>query len=188
VWRWDNQEPFGNDVPNENPSGLGTLVVPLRFPGQYFDRESSLAYNYYRDYDPGIGRYVQADPIQRHLVVDSTISRGEVSLPAVMRLPMSVRDLKAWWSYSYAYQSPVRYTDGFGLEVDAWCKTPPNYPCGYKGPHDDPYFSADCCVQRCLDVAGCDRWYHWVTPTSFSFCLGYYVGCTVKCNVKPDSN
>jgi hypothetical protein len=32
VWRWDNQEPFGNDVPNENPSGLGTLVVPLRFP------------------------------------------------------------------------------------------------------------------------------------------------------------
>jgi RHS repeat-associated protein len=63
VWRWDNQEPFGNDVPNENPSGLGTLVVPLRFPGQYFDRETNLAYNYFRTYDPGIGRYVQFDPI-----------------------------------------------------------------------------------------------------------------------------
>jgi RHS repeat-associated protein len=63
VWRWDNQEPFGNDVPNENPSGLGTLVVPLRFPGQYFDKETNLTYNYYRDYDPAIGRYVESDPI-----------------------------------------------------------------------------------------------------------------------------
>ena len=63
VWRWDQGEPFGNDVPNENPSGLGTLVVPLRFPGQYFDRETSLAYNVFRDYDPTIGRYVRSDPI-----------------------------------------------------------------------------------------------------------------------------
>jgi RHS repeat-associated protein len=63
VWRWDNQEPFGNDVPNENPSGLGTLVVPLRFPGQYFDRETNLAYNWMRDYDPAIGRYVESDPM-----------------------------------------------------------------------------------------------------------------------------
>jgi RHS repeat-associated protein len=35
----------------------------LRFPGQYFDRETNTAYNYFRDYDPQTGRYVQSDPI-----------------------------------------------------------------------------------------------------------------------------
>src|SRR6202008_1276358 len=32
-------------------------------PGQYFDKETNLHYNYFRDYDPAIGRYVQSDPI-----------------------------------------------------------------------------------------------------------------------------
>jgi RHS repeat-associated protein len=35
----------------------------LRFPGQYFDAETGLHYNYFRDYDPSIGRYVESDPI-----------------------------------------------------------------------------------------------------------------------------
>ncbi|HZM33815.1 MAG TPA: RHS repeat-associated core domain-containing protein [Burkholderiales bacterium] len=63
VWRWDQQEPFGNNVPDENPSGLGVFDLPLRLPGQYFDKETNLHYNYYRDYDPSIGRYEQSDLI-----------------------------------------------------------------------------------------------------------------------------
>jgi RHS repeat-associated protein len=50
-------------VPNNNPSGAGAFDFPLRLPGQYFDKESNLAYNYFRDYDPNIGRYVESDPI-----------------------------------------------------------------------------------------------------------------------------
>ena len=38
-------------------------VVDLRFPGQYYDSETQLHYNYFRYYDPAIGRYVTADPI-----------------------------------------------------------------------------------------------------------------------------
>jgi RHS repeat-associated protein len=32
-------------------------------PGQYFDKETNLHYNYFRDYDQATGRYVQSDPI-----------------------------------------------------------------------------------------------------------------------------
>jgi RHS repeat-associated protein len=35
----------------------------LRFPGQYYDVETKLHYNYFRDYNPATGRYVQSDPI-----------------------------------------------------------------------------------------------------------------------------
>jgi RHS repeat-associated protein len=63
VWKWDQQEPFGNNIPDENPSGLGTFDLPLRLPGQYFDKETNLHYNFFRDYDPSIGRYGESDPI-----------------------------------------------------------------------------------------------------------------------------
>ena len=32
-------------------------------PGQYYDAEVGTSYNYFRDYDPTIGRYEQSDPI-----------------------------------------------------------------------------------------------------------------------------
>jgi RHS repeat-associated protein len=35
----------------------------LRFPGQYRDRETGWHYNYFRDYEPGTGRYMQSDPM-----------------------------------------------------------------------------------------------------------------------------
>ncbi|MGP8298143.1 DUF6531 domain-containing protein [Streptomyces inhibens] len=37
--------------------------TPLRFPGQYFDPESGLHYNFHRYYDPETARYNSADPL-----------------------------------------------------------------------------------------------------------------------------
>ena len=61
-WRWIS-EPFGTTTAEEAPGGLAPVTLNLRFPGQYFDKESGLSYNFFRDYDGTIGRFVQSDPI-----------------------------------------------------------------------------------------------------------------------------
>ncbi|MHC3475512.1 DUF6531 domain-containing protein [Streptomyces sp. 7R007] len=40
-----------------------TAYTPLRFPGQYYDPETGLHYNYFRTYDPETARYLSPDPL-----------------------------------------------------------------------------------------------------------------------------
>lgn len=65
VWEWNLAgEAFGADAANEDPDGDEIAFgFALRFPGQQATPESGLNYNYQRDYDAGVGRYVQSDPI-----------------------------------------------------------------------------------------------------------------------------
>ena len=58
VWEaW--YEPFGEA--HIHPSS--SVVNNHRFPGQYYDQETGLHYNYHRYYDPRTGRYITPDPI-----------------------------------------------------------------------------------------------------------------------------
>jgi RHS repeat-associated protein len=88
VWRWDG-DAFGRGLPNQDPLKTGIkFVYHLRYPGQYYDTESGLHYNYFRDYDPETGRYIQSDPIG--------LAGG-------------------FNTYAYVGGNPLTYIDPFGL-------------------------------------------------------------------------
>lgn len=109
VWQWHNIDPFGGNLPNENPAGLGIFKYNLRFPGQYYDAETGLHYNYYRDYDPTIGRYVESDPIEL---------KGGIN------------------TYAYSDGSPTTKTDPLGLATFACTK--PLHALGGEGTRSGP--------------------------------------------------
>ena len=90
-WSWDAKQPFGHEMPNETPTaGQAVFTFDLRFPGQRYDEETGLFHNGFRDYHPGLGRYVQSDPL----------------------------GLEAGWStYSYAHSSSTNLLDPYGLKV-----------------------------------------------------------------------
>jgi len=52
----------------------------LRFPGQYYDEETGLHYNWYRYYDPGTGRYLRTDPSGTGLNLYTYVSNNPVNL------------------------------------------------------------------------------------------------------------
>jgi RHS repeat-associated protein len=81
---WDAQyAPFG-----EEHAIAGAAYNDERFPGQLWDDETGFHYNYFRDYDPKTGRYLQSDPI---------------GLVAGLN------------TYGYVGGNPIRFIDPFGL-------------------------------------------------------------------------
>jgi RHS repeat-associated protein len=75
--------PFGEAVPS-----IQTVDNPFRFPGQYYDQETGLHYNYFRYYNPQTGRYITPDPIGLE---------GGINL------------------FSYVQNNPVNFRDRVGL-------------------------------------------------------------------------
>ena len=98
VWRWEGQA-FGESAVIESDEPGDKIAFNLRFPGQYFDEETNSYYNYFRDYDASLGRYLQSDPIGLS---------GGIN------------------TYGYVMGNPLIYSDIFGLckcdgtDSDAW--------------------------------------------------------------------
>jgi len=55
VWQWQ-PTPFGMGKPS------GSIALNLRFPGQYYDSETGLNYNWHRYYSSSTGRYLRTEP------------------------------------------------------------------------------------------------------------------------------
>ncbi len=89
VVQWSaDYKPFG-----ETLNITGSITNNLRGRGQYFDAESGLIYNYFRDLNPAIGRYIEKDRIGL---------RGGINL------------------YAFVGDSPVNWFDPYGLRTQAW--------------------------------------------------------------------
>lgn len=92
IWRVEHK-PFGDAIVQQDPEGDGKAVVfNLRFSRQYFDQETGQHYNYLRDYNHQVGRYLSSDPIGIN---------GDLN------------------TYLYGNANPIRFTDPTGEFVPA---------------------------------------------------------------------
>jgi RHS repeat-associated protein len=145
VWSAD-YKPFG-----EVTVTVSTITNNLRFPGQYYDAETGLNYNYYRDYNPAIGRYIESDPI---------------GLSGGMNL------------YVYAENQPINAVDPEGLQVAIDPSTgrrlpppppSPTRPPGYTPPFGDPVPGDKCLKCDVGAVLSC-IWTRPATPSNAFAC------------------
>jgi len=88
-------------------------------PGQYFDAETGLHQNWHRDYDPSIGRYLQADPLGSlpGLVLPPTLHEG-----VARRYARYIGGFNH--SYLYASNDPEGSIDPEGLSDKSVNKKP----------------------------------------------------------------
>ncbi len=135
VWEW-TIDTYGAGAANENPGRRGAFSFNLRFPGQYYDAETGLHYNYFRDYDPGVGRYVESDPIGLS---------GGIN------------------TYAYGAGNPVGVSDSFGL--DTYMCVKPLHAFSFLGPDStartgpdipgNPLFHQYLCVVTANGITQC---------------------------------
>ncbi|MBT8489552.1 MAG: RHS domain-containing protein, partial [Deltaproteobacteria bacterium] len=101
-------ESFGKAIVN-----VETVENNLRFPGQYYDEETGLHYNYHRYYDPGVGRYLRVDPISYNGKTKKMLYLPIISVPKSCRYPNQLH------IYTYVGNNAIKLIDPQGLkEID----------------------------------------------------------------------
>ena len=110
VWSWQ-YGPFGEEPLTMNSN---TISQNLRFPGQYYDAETGLNYNFHRYYSPKLGRYLQHDPILDSLIYNYSawLNPGFAPGLAIFALINNPSKLP---SYTYGANNPINITDPRGL-------------------------------------------------------------------------
>lgn len=86
-----------------------TAVSSLRFPGQYYDQEIGLHYNWHRFYDPGTGRYVSEDPL-------SLAGRNENIFKYVKNNPVNIIDPLGLYDYRVHFSDTINIATQAGLD------------------------------------------------------------------------
>ncbi len=142
LWTWDllaassnGSNAFGSQLAQEDVDANGTAVTfDLRFPGQQYDAETGLNYNYFRDYEAATGRYVESDPIG-------------------LRVGIS--------TFTYANNSPLRFFDLDGLTASCGCDFKKEGSCFSicTNEHDCLTCCKDRHKRRCTEIRS--TWFGW---------------------------
>jgi RHS repeat-associated protein len=110
LWSWSWQTNLFGEA---NPTGA--IALNLRFPGQYFDDEMGLNYNYFRNYEPSTGRYVESDPIG--------LLGGNSTYSYVRASPLRKADFSGLWStVDLELYDWYLHGDGSYVDISAWCQ------------------------------------------------------------------
>lgn len=101
--------PFGDVDVQVDTINLGKS---FGFAGQWFDEESGFYYNYFRDYDQELGRYIQSDP--RGILLDFD-DPGRIA-PLISGISNSTLYMPSGLNHSYLYASnnPIVFDDPTG--------------------------------------------------------------------------
>lgn len=106
VWA-GHQKPFG-----EVDTGTNIISNDASFPGQHLDKETGYYYNYYRDYDPSLGRYLQSDPIGQ--LYDYSDPKLQIAIELGLVDPIEAYGVINH-IYGYVEQNPINWIDPTGL-------------------------------------------------------------------------
>jgi len=156
------------------------VVYNPRLPGQYYQSESGLFYNYYRDYDPLTGKYVESDLVGLKGGVNTYAYAGDTPVTdddalglcnikircgAVRRFGITIG-----WHCGVIAPNGSEYGLGGGDKKSGSAGTAQPYvePPRPMAP-DQVEYAVSCGCTSCDDVQGCIQHYHdAVTPPPYN--------------------
>ncbi|VAW35017.1 hypothetical protein MNBD_GAMMA01-2004 [hydrothermal vent metagenome] len=206
LWSW-NSDAFGTTLANEDvDNDNNDFEFNLRFPGQYFDKESGIHYNYFRDYEPATGRYLQSDPIGQKGALNTYTYASNNSL---------------YWTDSTGMINDNGRCTGLPIQFQQDCRNPPPPPSCKDGGYCSCEERGDCCEERgdcceksffsCMDdcVSFLNPWWStsvggavgfgaagaagttatvacgWGGAAAGAWGLGTTAGCLIRCTTNP---